>query len=162
MRLRYQPQWGFMLEKTSRIIALGFGSGLVPFMPGTVATLFAWVVFYFLSLFMSSWLWGPLIISGYLVGVFVCQSVGRELGVADHSAIVWDEIMAFWMILAWNSFGDFAVSQFFLFVLFRFFDVFKPFPIGYCDRHCKGGFGVMFDDFLAALYTMCAINFLYA
>ena len=152
-----KPSARFMLSHPAHILAQGFGSGLSPIMPGTSGTLFAWLSFNVLStrwpdLFTpSSWAW--IIVLGFVVGVWACQVTGRNMGVADHGSMVWDEIIAFWLVLLFVTPASFP-TQCWAFFWFRVFDMVKPPPIGYFDRQLKGGFGVMWDDILAAFYTL--------
>ncbi|MET3117353.1 phosphatidylglycerophosphatase A [Undibacterium sp. GrIS 1.8] len=152
-----KPSARFMLSNPAHILAQGFGSGLSPIMPGTSGTLFAWLSFNVLStrwpdLFTpSSWAW--IIVLGFVVGVWACQVTGRNMGVADHGSMVWDEIIAFWLVLLFVTPASFS-TQCWAFFWFRVFDMVKPPPIGYFDRQLKGGFGVMWDDILAAFYTL--------
>lgn len=96
--------------------------------------------------------WLVVIAVAFLVGVWACGRAARDVGVADHSAIVWDEVVAFWLVLAFLP-SDW-LSQLAGFAVFRFFDIVKPPPIGYFDARLKGGFGIMFDDALAAFFTL--------
>jgi phosphatidylglycerophosphatase A len=97
-----------------------------------------------------------LIAAGFGVGVWACGATGRALGVADDGAMVWDEIVAFALVLVFTP----ALWQWQAgaFLLFRLFDIVKPPPIRYFDRRLKSGFGVMFDDVLAALYTLLVLS----
>ncbi len=144
-----------MRARLSRLVALGFGSGLSPVAPGTVGTLWAWLAWEAIHLWTgeSASLWLPLI--GFVAGVVACGRTAADLGVHDHGAIVWDEVVAFWLVLALipHSYG----AQFAAFVLFRFFDIAKPPPIRHFDRNLRGGFGIMFDDLLAAFYTLLLV-----
>lgn len=142
----------FMRQRLSRLIALGFGSGLSPFAPGTVGTLWAWLAFVVLDRWLEPATWAVAIGVGAAVGVWACGKTARDLGVADHGSIVWDEIVAFWLVLLFVPAG--FASQLAAFAVFRFFDIVKPPPIRYFDAKLKSGFGVMFDDLLAALYTL--------
>jgi len=145
----------FMRSHPAHVMALGLGSGLAPKAPGTVGTLVGWGSFVLLALILSDLMWLVLLVIGLLAGVWWCQRVIRALGVHDHPAIVWDEILAFWLIL-WVA-GPFAqtwLSQLILFGLFRFFDAVKPPPIRWLDQNVKGGLGVMIDDLAAALATL--------
>lgn len=142
----------FMRQRLSRWIAFGFGSGLSPWAPGTVGTLWAWLAFIVLDRWLGPGAWAMLIAAGVLVGVWACGRTARDLGVADHGSIVWDEIVAFWLILLFVPAS--LAAQFAAFVVFRFFDIVKPPPIRYFDARLKSGFGVMFDDLLAAFYTL--------
>ena len=138
-----------LLRSPTGWIALGLGAGLAPGAPGTVASavaLLPWLLFRHLP-----WPWYlVLLLLGFVVGVWACGRAGRAIGVSDHGALVWDEYIGQWLALLpvlaaplwWMLPG---------FVLFRVFDIFKPWPIGWADRHFKGGFGVMLDDVLAGL-----------
>lgn len=147
----------FMLSHPAHVLAQGFGSGLSPVMPGTVGTLFAWLSFDVLTMRWPqaftplNWAW--IITVGFLVGMWACYKTGRDLGIADHGSMVWDEIIAFWLVLLLITPAGF-VTQLWAFLWFRFFDMVKPAPIRYFDRHLKGGFGVMWDDIFAAFYTL--------
>jgi phosphatidylglycerophosphatase A len=152
-----KPTSRFMLSDPAHLIAQGFGSGLSPIMPGTAGTLLAWLTFATLS---ARWPavftplnWALIIAAGFVAGVWACSKTGRDLGVADHGSMVWDEIIAFWLVLLLVTPAGF-LTQLWAFVVFRFFDMVKPPPIGYFDRHFKGGFGVMWDDLMAAFYTL--------
>ena len=150
-----RPTAAFMRARLSRLVALGFGSGLSPVAPGTVGTLWAWLSWVVLTQWFS--LPGLLLLPvlGFALGIVACERTGRALGTHDHGAIVWDEIVAFWLVLALVP-AEYG-WQFAAFVLFRFFDIVKPPPIRRVDRTLKGGFGVMFDDLLAAFYTLLVI-----
>ncbi|NEX60572.1 phosphatidylglycerophosphatase A [Noviherbaspirillum sp. 17J57-3] len=146
-----------MLSHPAHLIAQGFGSGLSPIMPGTAGTLLAWLAFGVLG---SRWpglfhpaSWGLIIVAGFLLGIWACHRTGRDLGIADHGSMVWDEIIAFWLVLVVLMPAEFS-TQCWAFLWFRFFDMVKPMPIRYFDRHFKGGFGVMWDDIVAAFYTL--------
>ena len=146
------PSFAFMRPRLSHWIALGFGSGLSPVAPGTVGTLWAWAAFAVLDPWLSDAGWWFLIAASFALGCWACQNTGRDLGVLDHSGMVWDEIVAFWAVLLIVPAG--FISQMLAFIVFRAFDVIKPPPIRYFDRTLKGGFGVMFDDALAAFMTV--------
>jgi phosphatidylglycerophosphatase A len=153
----YHPSTQFMLRHPAHIIAQGFGSGLSPIMPGTMGTLFGWLSYalltsYFPSVFTPQ-TWGIVIVISFIIGVWACQVTGRNLGVADHGSMVWDEIIAIWIVLVFITPAD-VRTQCWAFFWFRFFDMVKPPPIGYFDRRFKGGFGVMFDDMVAAFFTL--------
>ncbi len=147
-----RPTAAFMLGHPARFIALGFGAGLAPAAPGTAGTLLAFPLYWLLA----QWLPEPLllgaIVLGFLLGIWACERTGRDLGIADHGAMVWDEVVAFLLVLLLTPSGIFW--QAFAFLAFRAFDVVKPPPIRHVDRTIKGGFGVMFDDIIAAFYTL--------
>ena len=155
-----QPTSQFMLAHPAHILALGFGSGLSRIMPGTAGTLFGWLCFYALNThwpeLFTPLVWGLLIGGGFIIGVWACEITGRNLGVADHGGMVWDEIIAIWLVLVMISPANFR-AQCWAFVLFRFFDMVKPPPIRNIERRFKGGFGVMIDDIIAAFFTLLVI-----
>jgi phosphatidylglycerophosphatase A len=152
-----RPTARFMLAHPAHIVAQGFGSGLSPIMPGTAGTVFAWISFDLVSArwpaFFTPLHWAIILVAGFVLGVWACSKTGRDLGVADHGGMVWDEIIAFWLVMLFVMPAGFG-TQCWAFFWFRFFDMVKPPPIGYFDRHLKGGFGVMWDDILAAFYTL--------
>ena len=154
---KIRPSSTFMLSHPYHFVAQGFGSGLSPVMPGTMGTLLGWVLYVVLSARWPSvftpthWAW--IIGIGFLVGIHVCEQTGRALGVADDGSMVWDEIIAMWLVLLLIMPADF-ITQCWAFFWFRVFDMVKPQPIAYFDQHLKGGFGVMWDDIVAAFYTL--------
>ncbi len=143
-------------------IAQGFGSGLSPIMPGTAGTVFAWVSYIALSMYwpaiFTPFTWLLIIAIGFVIGIWACQRTGHDLGSPDHGSMVWDEIIAFWLVLVLVMPGGFS-TQLCAFIVFRFFDMVKPPPISWFDRHFKGGFGVMWDDIIAAFYTLLVFAF---
>jgi phosphatidylglycerophosphatase A len=147
----------FMREHPAHLLAQGFGSGLSPIMPGTSGTLFAWLVYAVLSArwptLFTPQAWLIIIAAGFVIGIWACHVTGRNLGAPDHGSMVWDEIIAFWLVLVVLTPADLS-TQCWAFVWFRFFDMVKPPPIAYFDRRFKGGFGVMWDDIVAAFYTL--------
>ncbi|MHB1271717.1 MAG: phosphatidylglycerophosphatase A family protein [Rhodanobacter sp.] len=140
-------------------LACGFGSGLAPVAQGTfgsLAALLPWLLLHQLAL---SW-YLLLLLAGFALGVWACDVAGRALGVDDHRSLVWDEFIGQWIALIpllmpallpasgmawWMPAAGFA--------LFRLFDVWKPWPIRWLDRHLKGGMGVMVDDMVAGLFA---------
>ena len=153
-----KPDRRFLLADPAHFVALGFGSGLWPKGPGTAGTLAGWLLFPFVKAPLSDPLFGALLVACFLFGVLACERTGRALGVADPGSIVWDEIVAIWLVL-WLTPEGFG-WQFAAFVLFRFFDIVKPQPIRWVDERTRGGFGVMLDDILAAGYTLLALALL--
>ena len=150
-----RPRAGFAFSHPAHVVAFGFGAGLAPFAPGTAGTLAAWALGWGLTAHLPPQ--ALLAVAGalFLVGVWACGVTGRHLGVADHGAMVWDEIVAFLAVLAivprelaWQAAA---------FVAFRLFDIFKPPPIRHFEKRYSGGFGVMFDDLIAAGYTLLAL-----
>lgn len=134
---------------------MGGGAGLVPVAPGTAGTLLAVPIYWGLASVCPPATLLGLVALGFGVGIWACEHTGRALGVADHGAMVWDEIVAFVLVLFFTPAG--YLWQGYAFLLFRLFDIIKPPPIRYFDRKLKTGFGVMFDDMLAAFYTLLAL-----
>lgn len=145
----------FVLQHPAHFIALGFGSGLSPVAPGTAGTLVAYPIF-LLFPFLDLWAQFAVITILFVIGVWACAVTGRSLGVVDHGAIVWDEVVGMLLVLMFTPFG--WVWYGIAFFVFRAMDIFKPFPIRHADRKIKNGFGVMFDDLLAAIYAIIIIK----
>ena len=147
-------------------VALGFGSGLAPRAPGTVGTLWAWAAYLVLSTWLSPWAWGWVIFASLPLGIWACTRTAQDMGVADPGAIVWDEVVAFWLVL-WLLMPAGLLMQALAFGLFRYFDAAKPGPVGWADRRFKlqpgqvigwrQGFGILFDDLVAALCTLLVL-----
>ena len=162
----HKPTWRFMFAHPAHAIALGFGSGLSPVAPGTVGTLWAWAAFLVLQPHLNDRQWALLLGVGALVGWWACTVAAHHLAVADPGAIVWDEILAFWLIL-WLVTPAGWVAQLWAFALFRLFDAAKPGPVAWADALFKvrrgqpigwaQGFGILFDDLVAALCTLLVI-----
>ncbi len=161
-----RPGWRFLLSHPAHLIALGFGSGLSPFAPGTAGTLWAWLVYAVAAPFLGDSLRAAVLVAAALVGWWACTVTARHLDQADPSAIVWDEIVAFWLIL-WLVTPATLLGQGVAFVLFRVFDAAKPGPVAWADQRFKQrrgapigwaqGFGILFDDVVAALCTLVVI-----
>ena len=161
-----KPGWRFMLAHPAHSIALGFGSGLSPVAPGTAGTLWGWAAFLVAQPYLSDRGWALVLIGGLLLGWWACTVTARHLAVADPGSIVWDEILAFWLVL-WLVMPAGFGAQIAAFALFRFFDAAKPGPVAWADLRFKGrrgapigwkqGFGILFDDLVAALCTLVAI-----
>ena len=143
-----------MFSRPAHFFALGLGTGLSPKAPGTLGTLLGFPVHWLVTLLPAAGFWLALAVL-FLVGVWICDVTGKALGVSDHGSIVWDEIVAFALVLAFTpAMPVWCVAAF---ALFRLFDIWKPFPIRHFDRTLKGGFGVMFDDLLAAGYAIAVL-----
>lgn len=160
-RLVPHPSRTFMLAHPAHLVALGFGSGLSPTAPGTVGTLWAWLTFFLLQHWLLPAGVGVVLLVGLVLGWWACTITARHLGVADPGCIVWDEILAFWLVL-WLAMPMGFWGQLVAFVLFRFFDAVKPGPVAWADELFKGlgwrgGWGVMFDDLVAAFCTLLVI-----
>nr|WP_274518142.1 phosphatidylglycerophosphatase A [Candidatus Symbiobacter mobilis] len=164
------PTARFLLRHPAHIIAMGFGSGLSPVAPGTVGTLWAWAAF----LWFQPYLHGDVAYAAVLgvsvmLGWWVCTITARNLRVHDPASVVWDEIVAFWLIL-WLIEPTTGWEQLAAFALFRFFDAVKPGPVGWADRLYRGvdtvrdpaawrkaGWGIMLDDLVAAFCTLLVL-----
>ena len=156
-----RPSPAFMLSHPAHLVALGFGAGLAPLAPGTVGTLWAWLSYLVLDLWLTRAQLGALIVAALALGWWACTVTARHLRIADPSAVVWDEIVCFWIVL-WLLAPAGWLAQFAAFALFRFFDAVKPGPIAWCDRTFKGfgwrgGFGIYADDLAAAFCTLLVI-----
>jgi len=150
-----KPDIRLLFSHPVHFFSLGFGSGLVPKGPGTAGTLVGFPLFWFFAPRMNDYLFLLFLIAAFVVGIWMCDKTGRTLGVPDHGGIVWDEIVAFMLVLFFTPEGIYW--QILAFVLFRFFDIVKPQPITYFDQNLHGGLGVMFDDFLAAGYALLCL-----
>jgi phosphatidylglycerophosphatase A len=149
------PNVGFLLRHPAHLIALGFGAGLSPVAPGTIGTLLAIPMAAALRSLLPDGAFALAIAAFLLLGIWAAQVAGRNLGVPDHGAIVWDEVVAFLAVLFFV--GDDPVKIAVAFCVFRFFDIVKPPPIRDLDRRLKNGVGVMVDDLLAAFYTLVVL-----
>jgi phosphatidylglycerophosphatase A len=159
-----------MLSHPAHAIALGFGSGLSPVAPGTAGTLWAWVAF----LVMQAWgiseaQMGWLLAATIPLGWWASTVTARHMQVLDPGSIVWDEVVAFWLVL-WLVMPTGFWGQLVAFGLFRFFDAVKPGPVGWADQLFHGvdttaerhawaqtGLGIMLDDLVAAACTLLVI-----
>jgi phosphatidylglycerophosphatase A len=151
---RVSARW--MVAHPARMIALGFGSGLPWFAPGTWGTLFGWALFAALDRFLSDGQWAFLIAAAFGVGAWAAHVTGRALGQPDSGHIVIDEIVAIWLVLWMLPDGTRQplLWQAAAFAVFRAFDIAKPPPIRALDARFKHGLGVMLDDLVAAFYTV--------
>jgi phosphatidylglycerophosphatase A len=148
------PDWRFLFSHPAHFIALGAGSGMSRLAPGTVGTLWAWAAFGVLQSWFTSAQIGWIIGGTAIVSVWAGMRTAQHLQVMDPGSIVIDEIVAFWLIL-WLVTPTTFLGQLGAFVLFRYFDAAKPGPVGWADRTFKGfgwkgGFGILFDDLVAA------------
>jgi phosphatidylglycerophosphatase A len=164
-----RPSVRFMLSHPAHWIALVFGSGLSRIAPGTSGTLWAWIAFIALTPWMNDTRWAVLIGLSLPLGWWACSVTARNMAVLDPGSIVWDEVVAFWLVL-WLVMPTGLVGQVMAFGLFRFFDAVKPGPVGWADalyHHLepatdraawrKAGFGIMLDDLVAAGCTVLVV-----
>jgi phosphatidylglycerophosphatase A len=152
-----RPGWRFLFAHPAHFLALGFGAGLVPFAPGTFGTLVAIPIAIVLRP-AGDVVFALAIVAGFAIGVWAAGVAGRALGDEDHGSIVWDEVVAFVLVLFFV--GDDWRRVAIAFALFRLFDITKPPPIRYVERRLAGGLGVMADDILAAAYALVVIALL--
>jgi phosphatidylglycerophosphatase A len=146
-----------LLRHPVDFLALGFGSGLVPLAPGTAGTVVAIPVYLLLQpLPLTYYL--ALVALLFVAGIAICAHTASRLGVHDHPGIVWDEIVGYLVTMAFAPAGWQWVAA--GFVLFRLFDIVKPWPIGWCDRKVHGGFGIMLDDLLAGVFAAACVQVL--
>ena len=137
-------------------IASGFGSGLFPRAPGTAGSLVALIPWWFALRGLPVAWYATVLILSFALGVWACDVAGKRLGVDDHRALVWDEFVGQWIALCAAPFGwPWLIAGL---VLFRLFDVWKPWPIRIADRRVHGGFGVMLDDVLAGIYALIVMQ----
>lgn len=161
-----RPTLRFMLSHPAHLVALGFGCGLAPFAPGTVGTLWAWFAFALFDPLVGASGWGFVIAAGVGVGWWASTVTARNLASFDPSPVVIDEILAFWTVL-WLVMPTGFWGQLIAFTLFRVYDAAKPGPVAWADAFFKPrrgqrigwaqGFGVLFDDGVAALCTLLTI-----
>jgi phosphatidylglycerophosphatase A len=139
-------------------LAFGFGAGTLPKCPGTWGTLVA-IPLYYLIASLPLHLYLAIIAIAIVVGIWLCHVTARDLGVHDHPGIVWDEIVGFAVtMIALPPTWFWIVAGF---GLFRLFDIWKPWPINWLDRHIQGGLGIMLDDLLAAVYASGILQILW-
>lgn len=142
------PTFKYLCRNPISFLAFGFGSGLSPILPGTAGTLAA-IPLYLLLVQLPMWGYLGVIVVAFVAGLYICDRASRQLGVHDHGGIVWDEFVGLWVTMIavpltwyWVVLG---------FVLFRLFDMFKPWPISVADKKLNGGFGIMIDDVIAGI-----------
>lgn len=150
-----KPTLRLLFSHPAHLVSLGFGAGLAPFAPGTFGSFLAWALFLPLRPFFVDWAFGAMLVPAFFIGAACIAKTGRALNEVDHGGIVWDEIVAVWLVLwlipqawPWQLAGV---------LVFRFFDILKPWPIRQADARFKNGVGVMFDDLLAAGYTLLCL-----
>ena len=146
-----------MIRNPMHLVACGFGSGFVPKIPGTAGTLVGIPIVLLMQLLpvLGQWL---AVVLMFLVGCYVCEYSARALNLGDPGAIVWDEITGFCvaMMLVPVSVLNIVIA----FILFRVFDIAKPWPISLADRKVSGGFGIMLDDLIAGVFANAALQIL--
>ena len=153
-----RADWRFALKSPVHLLALGFGAGLSPIAPGTAGSLLGWAGYLLLAPWLSNLGWAVLLLGGFVLGIWACGRTARALRTDDPSPVVWDEIVAVWLVLWLLQSAAGTPAAWWLqaagFALFRLFDAVKRGPVGWADKHVKGGLGIMFDDLVAALLTL--------
>lgn len=140
-----------LLRDPGHLLALGLGSGCAPIVPGTAGTLAGILLYLALSGLDLIWYLGAVVFA-FSAGIYLCGRTAAALGEHDHRAIVWDEVVGY--LVTMIAVPPNMLWIFVGFVLFRFFDIVKPWPIGPIDRKLKGGLGIMLDDLVAALFSL--------
>lgn len=144
-----------LLSHPLHLLSLGFGSGLSPVAPGTCGTLLA-IPPYLLLAHLSLPYYLLAVLLAFVAGVYLCGYTSAALGVHDHPGIVWDEFVGFWItMIAVPPTWQWILAGF---VLFRLFDIVKPWPVKVADAKMKGGLGIMFDDVLAGVYALVGLQ----
>ena len=153
-----QHKVDFDLTQPIQLLALGFGSGLAPKAPGTFGTLAAIPLFLLLATLTHLYYFIALLVMS-VAGIYICGKAAAEVGVHDHPAIVWDEFVGYFitMFMVPVSWQSILVG----FLLFRFFDIVKPWPISFIDKKMSGGFGIMFDDIIAGIFALVIMQLIY-
>ena len=148
---KVRPDW----KNPVHLLAFGLGSGASPKAPGTTGTLAAIPLFLLLQP-LDPWIYLAITLFLFMIGIWICDRTSRDLGVHDHGGIVWDEwvglLVTLWLMpdgWVWLAAG---------FLLFRFFDILKPWPIGWIDKKVSGGFGIMLDDLIAGFFAFLILQ----
>lgn len=151
------PSLSQLLKSPILFLAFGFGSGLSKIMPGTMGTLAALPLYYFLADLPILAFLGVIVVS-FILGCYLCEKASKALHVHDHPGIVWDEFVGLWITFILVPFAWQTMLA--GFVLFRIFDMAKPWPIKWVDKHVHGGFGIMVDDVLAGIAACGCLHLL--
>ena len=146
------------LSRPTHFLGFGFGSGLIPLMPGTMGSLAAMPLVLVMS-YLPLTIYLIITIVAAVLGILICQKVSDDLGVHDHGSIVWDEIVGMMIVfiaipISWHS-------LLLGFILFRIFDIVKPWPISYFDKNVHGGWGIMVDDLIAGVFSLACLHGIY-
>lgn len=147
------------LKNPIHLLAFGFGSGLPTKAPGTFGTIAAMLVWWLLLKDCDFYVQLSIIIIGFFAGIYICQQCANDLGVHDYGGIVWDEWIGLWITYLFLPQG--IIWLVYGFFLFRVFDILKPFPISWLDKHLSGGLGIMLDDVLAGLFALLLLQITY-
>ncbi len=156
--MTFKTKVTFNLSSPVQFLALGFGSGLAPKAPGTFGTLAA-IPVYLLLVMLTPIHYAIMVLIMSVAGIYICGKTAADVGVHDHGAIVWDEFVGFFitMFMVPVSWQSILVG----FLLFRFFDILKPWPISFIDKKMTGGLGIMFDDIVAGLFALLIMQLIF-
>lgn len=146
-----------LLKNPIHFLSLGFGLGLAPKAPGTFGT-FAALPFIYLFSVLDTTEYVGVVVAFALLGIYLCGATSKAMKAHDHPAIVWDEVVGY--MIAMIAVPVTWLHLLVAFVLFRFFDILKPWPIKALDKHVKGGFGIMIDDVIAGVFSLVIIHLL--
>ena len=152
------PNVTFDLKQPIQFLALGFGSGLAPKAPGTFGTLAAIPLFLLLAMLTPLAYLGAVVVMS-IAGIYICGKAADDVGVHDHPAIVWDEFIGYFITMFMVPVSWQSVLMGFL--LFRLFDILKPWPISFIDKNMSGGLGIMFDDILAGVFALFIMQLIF-
>ena len=144
-----------VLHSPVLLLAFGFGSGLAPKAPGTIGTLAA-IPLYLLLAKLPLIGYAIVVLLSFMVGCWLCGEAAKQLGVHDFGGIVWDEFVGYWITMFAAPIGWLWIAL--GFVLFRLFDIWKPWPIRLADKQVQGGLGIMLDDVLAGIYAWLCLQ----
>ncbi len=155
MNQKQTPSFSYLLRHPIELLAFGFGSGLAPKAPGTFGTLAA-VPFYIGLAHLSQPIYAAAILISFVVGIYLCGVAAKAQHCHDHPGIVWDEFVGYWITMFAAPIGwSWIIAGF---VLFRIFDILKPWPISWCDKKVHGGFGIMIDDVIAGIFAAACLQ----
>lgn len=149
------PSFKALVRHPVHLLAFGLGSGASPWAPGTLGTL-ATVPLYLLLMHLPLLSYIGVVVLLAIVGVWLCDKTARELGVHDHPGIVWDEVVGYLLTMTAAPQGWVWVLA--GFILFRLFDILKPWPIRWADQQVSGGFGIMLDDVIAGVFAWLCLQ----
>lgn len=153
----FKPTFAWLKSRPLCLLGFGLGSGLAPVAPGTFGTLPALPIAFVLHLAgITGWWLATLCLVLFVWGIWICGHTERALGIQDYSGIVWDEIVAMLLVLAFVPF--YWAWWLAAFAVFRLFDALKPWPVRWLDARVHGGLGIMLDDAVAAVFTLLVLK----
>ncbi len=145
------------LKNPIYFLALGFGSGCSPKAPGTLGTLVGVIIYLGLQVIaINNYFYIGIVVLMFILGIWLCDRTARQFGVHDHQAIVWDEIVGYLVTMIMVPYQWMWIVA--GFILFRLFDILKPWPVSWADKAVRNGFGIMLDDLIAAIYALLVLQ----